>query len=454
MSEQDVVDVVVIGGGFAGVAAMRDLRADGRSVVLLEARDRLGGRTWYRKFAGTDQSVEIGGTWSVDRRQPCIAEEKARYSLGTVLSPAPQSWQMRLDGTTRDGWLPVPYDDIAGLERAVYHLIHDSMRIEFGKPFDRQGLEDLDISVTEWMKSKEIDSAAQAFIAAFVGLNLGCAPDDASALHFLTWIAGMGNSPWTMSTVLTQKFEKGTISLVDAMVAEAGADVRLSSPVARVEQDDLGVTVTTRSSEVVRARTAIVATPLNTWRDVEFSPALSEPKATAAAAGHSGHAVKPWALVKGVPDYFASWAWDGGMCYLATEFELEQGSVMVGFAHAPDVVDINDSADVAAKVRAFLPDDADVIGVDGHDWNGDEFSRGTWMAFAPGQLSRWHSGLMETEGRVVFAGSDIAPRWAGWMEGALESGRLAARSVGELLQHNTIGSALVSSSEGTRHHDQ
>jgi monoamine oxidase len=435
MSHEDVIDAVVIGGGFAGVAAMRDLRAEGRSVVLLEARDRLGGRTWYRKFAGTDQSVEIGGTWSVDRQQPCIAEEKARYSLGTIQSPMPQNWTMRLDGTVREGWLPVPYDDIAGLERAAYYLIHDSMRIEFGTPFDQQGLDDLDVSVTEWMKSNEIDAAAQAFISAFVGLNLGCSPDDASALHFLTWIAGMGNSPWTMSTVLTEKFEKGTGSLVDAMVAESNADIRLSCPVARVDQDDMGVTVTTRSSDVVRARTAIVATPLNTWRDVAFSPALSAPKASAAAAGHSGHAVKPWALVKGAPDYFASWAWGDGMCYLATEFQLDAGSVMVGFAHAPDIVDINDPADVIAKVGAFLPAGAEVIGIDGHDWNGDEFSRGTWMAFTPGQLATLHSGLMANEGRVVFAGSDIAPRWAGWMEGALESGRLAARSVGELLSH-------------------
>jgi monoamine oxidase len=433
MSEKDVIDAVVIGGGFAGLAAIRDLRAEGRTVVLLEARDRLGGRTWYREFAGTDQLVEIGGTWTVDRQQPCIAEEKERYSLGTIHSPMPQNWAMRLGGTTREGWLPVPYDDIAGLERAVYFLIHDSMRIEFGTPFDQQGVDDLDVSVTEWMKSKDLDKTAQAFISAFIGLNLGCSPDDASALHFLTWIAGMGNSPWTMSTVLTEKFEKGTKSLVDAMAAEAQADIRLSSPVARVEQDHHLVTVTTRSGDVVHARAAIVATPLNTWRDVEFSPTLSAPKATAAAAGHSGHAVKPWALVRGAPDYFASWAWDDGMCYLATEFDREEGSVMVGFAHAPDVVDINDPADVADKVRAFLPDGAEVVGVDGHDWNDDEFSRGTWMAFAPGQLSTLHSGLMANEGRVVFAGSDIAPRWAGWMEGALESGRLAARSVGELL---------------------
>lgn len=437
---EGVLDVIVVGGGLAGLTAMRDLREQGRTVLLLEARDRLGGRTWYRRFDGTEQYVELGGTWSVDHRQPCVAKEKARYSLGTIQSPAPQTWRMRLDGTERDGWLPVPYEDIAGFERGVYHLIHDSLRIDFGTPLDLQQVDDLDVSFAEWMDSKDLADATRAFFSAFVALNYGCLPGEVSTVQFLTWIAGMGNSPWTMSTVLTEKFANGTKSLVDCLVAEADADIRLSCPVARIEQDGDTVLVTTRSGDTVRAATAIVATPLNTWCDVEFSPALSEPKVRATAVGHNGHSVKPWTLVKGAPDYFASWAWDGGMCYLSTEFEVDEGSVMVGFAHSPEVVDITDPADVAAKVKAFLPGDAEVIGVDGHDWNADEFARGTWVAFAPGQLTRWHSGLMAAEGRVAFAGSDIAPRWMGWMEGAIESGQLAARKADELLSHGAVDS--------------
>lgn len=438
-------DVIVIGGGFAGVRAFRDLRDAGRDALLLEARDRLGGRTWYREFEGTTHKIEIGGTWTVDRRQPNVKAEKARYGIGTVTSPRAETWQMRLDGKVRDSALPVEADEIAELEHAIYHLIHDSHRITPGIPYDQQGLDDLDIPFERWMDDRSITGGTKAFLSAFIGLNLGCGPDEVSAVHFLTWITNMGNSPWTMHSVLTEKFAGGSTSVLDAMIAEVGGEVRLSTPVARVEQDADGVTVTTRAGDVMRARTAIVATPLNTWRDIDFSPPLNEAKSEAAATPHSGHSVKPWALVKHAPSYFASWAWDGGMCWLSTEFEVDEGALMVAFAHSPGIVDVTDSTDVASKVGAFLPPDAEVIGSDGHDWNADEFSQGTWMAFAPGVLTRLHSGLMEMEGRVAFAGSDIALRWAGWIEGALESGASAALMVNALLQPSALPTSLDAS---------
>ena len=77
-------DVVVVGGGFAGVTAARELRKAGRSVVLVEARDRLGGRTWTSQFAG--MPVEMGGTW-VHWHQPHVFAELRRYGLSLSESP-------------------------------------------------------------------------------------------------------------------------------------------------------------------------------------------------------------------------------------------------------------------------------------------------------------------------------------------------------------------------------
>ena len=76
-------------------------------------------------------------------------------------------------------------------------------------------------------------------------------------------------------------------------------------------------------------------------------------------------------------------------------------------------------------MHEFLPD-VSVLQSDTHDWNRDEFSQGTWMAYRPGQVMRYASGIQETEGRLVFAGSDLANGWAGWIDGAIESGRSAA----------------------------
>ena len=77
-------DVVVIGGGFAGVTAARELRWRGYRVLILEGRDRLGGRTWTSEFAG--QPVEMGGTW-VHWFQPHVWAEITRYGLQITESP-------------------------------------------------------------------------------------------------------------------------------------------------------------------------------------------------------------------------------------------------------------------------------------------------------------------------------------------------------------------------------
>jgi monoamine oxidase len=104
---------------------------------------------------------------------------------------------------------------------------------------------------------------------------------------------------------------------------------------------------------------------------------------------------------------------------------VPQGRLLVGLGSSPDLLGGSDRRGVEEAVRRFAPD-ARVIASDGHDWNADEFSQGTWAAYRPGQLSRLHSALQRPEGRLHFAGSDIAPRWIGMMSGALESGRRAA----------------------------
>ena len=81
---------------------------------------------------------------------------------------------------------------------------------------------------------------------------------------------------------------------------------------------------------------------------------------------------------------------------------------------------------------------ADVVSTDAHDWNADEFSQGTWMAYRPGQVMRHAAGLQRPEGRLTFAGSDLAWGWAGWIDGAVESGHRAARAVTEMLASRAL----------------
>ena len=209
----------------------------------------------------------------------------------------------------------------------------------------------------------------------------------------------------------------------------AARDVRLSSPVARIEQDGAGVSVTTRAGEVVlRPRPASSRCRLNTWRDIEFAPGLSERKRQAASEGHTGHSTKVWALVENAPDHLVGVGWGGGLNWLSTEFTLPEGSLMVGFGTGPEMLDVLERRRHPACDHRFIPG-ARVLATDAHDWNGDEFSRGTWMAHRPGQLSRYHSAFQETEDRLAFAGSDLALGWAG-LDGRSRGDRRPGRSAG------------------------
>ena len=100
-------DVLVAGAGLAGLRAARDLAEAGRSVLLLEARDRPGGRTWTRPFAGSGPMVEMGGSWFAPGHAEARAE-LARYGLATRTYDAPSAVRWRTGGELRDG-LPVPF---------------------------------------------------------------------------------------------------------------------------------------------------------------------------------------------------------------------------------------------------------------------------------------------------------------------------------------------------------
>jgi hypothetical protein len=140
----------------------------------------------------------------------------------------------------------------------------------------------------------------------------------------------------------------------------------------------------------------------------------------------TGHSTKIWALVKGLPGNFYGVGYDTKVKWVATEYNTPHGDLLVGFGTTPEILDVTDPADVTAAIHEFVPD-VEVVATDAHDWNADEFSQGTWMAYRPGQVTRFASALQRREGCITCAGSDLASGWAGWMDGAVESGHRAAR---------------------------
>ncbi|HVD11118.1 MAG TPA: NAD(P)/FAD-dependent oxidoreductase [Gaiellaceae bacterium] len=410
-------DVAIVGGGFAGVTAARDLAAAGRSVVVLEARDRLGGRTWYRRFAGTEHCVELGGTWFSLSRQPPLAEEVDRYGIRVVPAATRQSSRWHTGGVTRHGF-PVPQSEGAVLERTLRRLSVASGDIDLKRD---------DVSVPDWL-GDDLPDATRDFLFAWASFMSGADPADVSMIEFLGIFAANGGDVWSLYDEISECFADGTESLLDALVEDADTEVRLSAPVTGIEERDDEVVITTNAGEEVRAGAVVVSVPVNALEAIDFDPPLPRGLARMAREKHAGRSLKVWALVEGVPAGLLALGFGTPLQWLSTERVVPEGTLVVGFGHETAGLDLSDPNALEAAIHVYAPD-AYVLAVDAHNWIEDPWSKGTWLAARPGWVTEGLFDGNERRGRVMLAGSDIAEEHGGWIAGAIASGRAAARRV-------------------------
>jgi len=417
-------DVIVVGGGLAGLTAARDLRDAGRRVIVVEGRDRLGGRTWTGILPGTEERVEWGGTWVHPGALPAADDAIRRYDLRMEEPLRPTTFVWHLDGRLDAG--PGARDRMTAAVDEFDGPIGD-LRARLGSAAsadDLRALADVDVSVPAWLAGLGVSSAAEAALLSFAGAVGG---GDPARLGALALILDTIQSGWRLDELwrdVGRSFTDGSVALVRALAA--GLDVRSGHVVRRVRQDSTGVDVTVDGGATLVAAAAVIALPLDVWRGVAFEPALSVPKMRAAKTGHPGHASKVVAIVRGIPDGFTAVGW--GVPFQAMVAVRPIGPdarLVVGFGSAGPV-DGNDRSAVEAAVRAFAPD-AEVIAHGMHDWSADPFAGGAWCAIPPGWLTDGTFAALERpEGRLAFAGGDIAADAVGTMAGALASGARAA----------------------------
>jgi len=432
-------DVLVVGAGLAGLVAARDLAEAGRRVIVLEARDRLGGRTWTGTLPGTDIDVEFGGTWVHPDSQPAVAAEIERYGLAMRTYPEPGvavflAGGRRHESTDGDAGLREAFAAFDATFAAIGRRLAQGDR---GSAADRMA--DLDISVTDWLDGQTVPPGSRDGMLALAAALGGGRPSEVAFLPLILDAIDNGYAIESGWSDIGVSFAGGTRQVVDALAA--GIDVRLGRVVAAVHDDGEEVHVRLEGGGQLTGRAAIVALPLNLWRDIEFDPPLTGGKAGAAVRGHVGHSSKVLVLARHVPEGLAGIGWD---VPLQAVFSMgaagsDGARLLTGFGAAAPI-DPNDRDAVTDAVRRYAPD-AEIIANGGHDWNTDRFSRGTWFAPPVG----WHrttagEDLETPVGRVAFAGGDLPEVGAGWIEGALASGGRAATRVSEMLA-SEVGSS-------------
>ncbi|MGO4145690.1 flavin monoamine oxidase family protein [Paenarthrobacter sp. YAF11_1] len=422
-------DVIVIGGGFAGLAAARDLARAGKTVTILEARDRLGGRTWFRE-SKLGRPLEFGGAF-VHWLQPHLWAEMVAYGLELEAIEAVDTAYWLVNDEVHSADID-EYRKFVGPAMAAltagsleaFPLPHEPF------PLTAAASKADTISVAERINQLNLPDDLAQMLQGHWTLSFN-GPTQEGALSQILRLVALAGGSWQMrgETASAYIIKGGTGLLLDKLAKDVQADIRLGATVKSVTSSDTQVAVTTESGETFTAAELIVTVPLNVLNKISFNPPLSQGKLEAAESGQVSSGFKVWMRAKGKVDKFIAFAADKyPLTMMGYEYEIEGDTILLAFGPSCEALDITDVRAVEAAVRQWRPD-IELISVDSHDWTSDPLAGETWAMLRTGQLGDSLEELVKPEGRVRIAGSDYALGWSGHIDGALESGRRAARQI-------------------------
>lgn len=428
-------DVIVLGGGFAGVTAARDSMKNGYKTLLLEARNRLGGRTYTSEFAG--HQVELGGTW-IHWTQPFVWSEVQRYRLEVEETPegkvAPGA-ELRV---LVDGRCEVlnTLAQLAPVMAGINTYFADAGQY-WERPYDASYqwdriLQADGLNATQALQKMNLTSVQRVAVEAYAaGLSHGPL-EQVSYLENSRWWALPGGSMTALHDSCGRyKFKHGTASLIRKMVEDGKPEIRLNSQVKSVSDQGRHVVVTTVNGQRHTAAAVIVGLPMNVVQRVQFSPALDPLVAEAGRERHAGSGIKLLIRVKGrvTQTRVTATAPPTHPLPLITTYALaDDHSILLMFGPDPKRIDYTDKAAVQRALRDFFPD-AVVEEVNYHPWTDDPYSLGTWCNYKPGWFGKYHAHFQQDRGRVFFGQGDHGEGWRGFIDGAIGAGGAAALRV-------------------------
>lgn len=428
--------VVVVGAGFAGLVAARELQMFGIDVEVVEARDRVGGRAWTENRLGAD--LELGATW-VHWHQPHTWSEITRYQREIYQSPECEEayWltggqvktgtEAEMDGLQRRGmdkifegsrtFFPDPYNQLAALD-------DPSMRDAFIAADHRSPIDELlsDPSFTQ----EEIDLCEAFWSGGYIG-----DPRQGSALMAKHWASLSSHSMEEMvEQQLKYKLKGGMKGLYESIAADLTCPVHLSTPVTAIKHTPNESVVTLQNGEKIECDAVIVTVPVGALDTISFDPPLPPAMRKVVDDKWNSTGAKIWIKVEGHHSMAAMAPQPAVANVLKSEVFTDDGStIIVAFGAFHDKFNLEDP-ECGQHIMNQWRDDLKVTACTGHDWVADPWSGQAWASLKKGQFTdSWHH-FHETGTRLHFAGSDWARGWRGVViDGALEMGICTARDV-------------------------
>ncbi|MBV6701221.1 FAD-dependent oxidoreductase [Kitasatospora aureofaciens] len=437
---------VVVGAGLAGLTAATGLAARGIGVTVLEARDRVGGRTHGIEVA-PGRWIDAGAAYLGDRHTELLA---LLGELGLKTTPTAMLGASRFalgaarggEPTTRDGRFP-PLNAVALGD--LFELLDElTTTVRPEAPWLTPGAERLDtLTAAEWAEQHLTHPDARLFFPLFLGEMMAADPAAVSVLHLAFYLRSGGGLRYLNAFeggAQQDRIAGGAHLVCERLADRLGARVRLGEPVRAVHQDADGVTALTAHGSY-RADVAVLALPPVLADAIEHRPGL--PLRRAGERTARGCAVKA-SLVYPAPVWrdhgLSGWSVNARGPLLSTVDDTPpegRPGVLTGFvtgaeAHRFAALDPAQQREAAARQAAQLfPMLPEPIGCHITDWVNEPYSQGCYAALlGPGDWLRHGPALTAPSGRVHWAGTETSTAYFGLMEGAIRSGH---RVVAEIL---------------------
>jgi monoamine oxidase len=476
MAEQLEADVAIVGAGLAGLVAARRLVAAGREVVVVEARERVGGRLLNEEI-GDGKVVEVGGQW-IGPTQERLAALAAELGVGTFPTHDEGRHLIEMDGklTSYTGALT---DARVGLVRELSRAISPPALADLEQARARLDRMAREVPLEEpWMAPRAPEWDSQTF-ATWIGRNTrtegarrlfelateavwAAEPGDVSLLHVLFYTHSGGGFNTLLGTsggAQQDRFHGGSQRLALLMAEELGPErLRLGAPVRRIQHGEAGVTLhaadfchpegyKSHRELVIAARRAIVAIPPTLAGRIAYDPPLPAHRDQLTQRMPQGTVIKTMAIYErpfwreeGLSGQAAS---DAGPARVVFDNSPPDGSpgVLLGFLEgrlarqwgARDAGGRR-AAILAGHARLFGPRAARPERFIERVWADEEWTRGCYgCLMTTGGWTEYGRALRAPVGPIHWAGAETATVWNGYMDGAVQSGERAAAEVLRLL---------------------
>jgi len=440
-------DVIIVGAGVAGLKAALELKKAGKRILVLEARDRVGGRSMPGEICG--QTIDLGGQW-VGPQQSLLLEQAKDLGVETYPQFIRGASLLSMDGKLRKYRSKVP--SLPLLSLMELGLLDRRWKKEINslpataEPWLAAKAKQWDANTLEsWICQNVHTHSAREFARTVSRVLLCAETQQVSYLYFLEYLR-QGNGLDALTAVKggaqQEKIIGGAWQIPERMAEQIADDLVLNSPARAVEQSSQDVTVITETTRY-QARHLIMAVPPVLASRVHYSQPLPHKRAALLQRMPMGSVIKihvayksPFWRKRGLNGSVASNDRIFNVVFDQSQSDDGMG-ILVGFIDGDNAINMSGKDEstrrqqvVSDLVHYFGPEASNPAAYVEQDWNREEWSQGCYVAHtAPGTITSFGDTIREPCGRIHWAGTETATRWTGYLDGALQSGIRAGKEV-------------------------